>query len=76
MNITLESSKTKLRQPTGQTFSPTDPKEFSISFKRKVAIAKFIGKMQRKVWYYEKRVGCNASFPPRRSVKLDQHNRQ
>ena len=24
--------------------------------------------MQKKVWYYEKWVGCHASFPPRRSV--------
>ena len=39
------------------------------SFKPKVAIAKFIGKMQKKVWYYEKWVGRHASFPPRRSVK-------
>ena len=23
-----------------------------------------------KVWYYEKWVGCHASFPPRRSVNL------
>ena len=35
----------------------------------KVAIAKFIGKMKEKVWYYEKWVGGHASFPPRRSVK-------
>ena len=35
----------------------------------KQAIAKFIGKMQKKVWYYEKWVRCHASFPPRRSVK-------
>jgi hypothetical protein len=42
---------------------------FSISFKPKVAIAKFIGKIQKKVWYYEKWVGRHASFPPRRSVK-------
>ena len=33
----------------------------------KVAIVKFIGKMQ--VWYYEKWVGRHASFPPKRSVK-------
>ena len=39
------------------------------SFKPKVAIAKFIGKMQKKVWYYEKWVGRHATFPPRRSVK-------
>ena len=40
------------------------------SFKPKVAIAKFIGKMQKKVWYFEKRVGRHASFAPRRSVKF------
>ena len=31
----------------------------------KVAIAKFIGKMQKNDWYYEKWVGLHASFPPR-----------
>ena len=51
----------KLRQPTGQTFFPTFPKEVS---QLKVAIAKFIGKMQKKVWYYEKRVGRHALFIP------------
>ena len=30
--------------------------------------AKFVWKMQKKVWYYEKWVGRHASFPPRRSV--------
>ena len=34
----------------------------------KVAIAKIIGKMQKK-WYYEKWVERYASFHPRRSVK-------
>ena len=38
-------------------------------FKPKVAIAKFVWKMQKKVWYYEKWVGRHAFFPPRRSVK-------
>jgi hypothetical protein len=57
--------KTKVRQPTGQTFFSTFPKKFSISFKPQVAIAKFIGKMQKKVWYYEKWVRRRASFPPR-----------
>ena len=33
--------------------------------KPKVAMAKFIGKMQKKVRYYEKWVGRYASFPPR-----------
>ena len=37
--------------------------------KPKVAIAKFIGKMQKKIWYYKKWVGRHTSFPPRRSVK-------
>ena len=41
-------SKTKLRQPAGQTFFPTSQENFPISFKPKVAIAKFIGKMQKK----------------------------
>ena len=62
-------SKTKLRQPTGQTFSLPSQRNFPISFKPKVAIAKFIGKMQKKVWYYEKWVGRHASFPTRQSVK-------
>ena len=31
--------------------------------------AKFVWKMQKKIWYYEKWVGHLASFPPRRSVK-------
>ena len=42
----------KLRQPTGQIFFPTFPKEFSqFSFKPKVAIAAIFWKMQRKTWY-------------------------
>ena len=40
-------SKTKLRWPAGQTFFPTFKWNFSILFKPKVAIAKFIGKMQK-----------------------------
>ena len=39
--------------------------QFSISFKPKVDIAKFIGKMQKQVWYCEKRIGHHASFLPR-----------
>ena len=39
-----------------------------LSLVPKVAIAKFVWKMQKKVWYYEKWVGRHASFPPRRSV--------
>ena len=61
--------ETKLRQPTGQTFSLPSQKNFPISFKPKVAIAKFIWKMKKKIWYYEKWVGGHASFPPRQSVK-------
>ena len=30
---------------------------------------KFVWKMQKKVWYYEKWVGCHASFPPRTFAK-------
>ena len=54
----------------GRTFSLSLPSQrnFPISFKPKVAIAKFVWKMQKKIWYYEKWVGRHASFPPRRSV--------
>jgi hypothetical protein len=42
-------SKTKLRQPTGQKKIPyLTQRNFPISFQPKVAIAKFIGKMQKK----------------------------
>ena len=41
-------SKIKLRQPTGKLFSLPSIMNFPISFKPKVAIAKFIGKMQNK----------------------------
>ena len=34
-------------------------------------LGKFIGKMEKKVCYYEKWVGRHASFPPRRSVNFD-----
>ena len=34
-------------------FSLPSQRNFPISFKPKVAIAKFIWKMQKKVWYYE-----------------------
>ena len=51
-------------------FSLPSQKNFPISFKPKVAIAKFVWKMQKIVWYYEKWVGGHASFPPRQSVKL------
>ena len=50
-------------------FSLPSQRNFPISFKPKVDIAKFIGKMQKQIWYYEKWVGRHASFPPRRSVK-------
>ena len=39
--------KTKLRQPTVQIFSIPSQRNFPISFKPKVTIAKFIGKMQK-----------------------------
>ena len=38
-------------------------------FPSNLRIAKFVWKMQKKVWYYKKWVGHHASFPPRRSVK-------
>ena len=38
-------------------FSLPSQRNFPISFKPKVAIAKFSWKMQRKTWYYEKWVG-------------------
>ena len=38
----------KLRQPTGHFFSLPSQRNFPISLKPKVAIAKFIGKMQKK----------------------------
>ena len=43
-------------------FSQPSQRKFPISFKATVAIAKFIWKMQKKVWYYEKWVGRHASF--------------
>ena len=39
----------KLRQPTGKTIP--SQKNFSISFKPKIAIADFFWKVQRKTWY-------------------------
>ena len=65
----------KLRQPTGQVFSQPYHRNFPISFKCKVAITQFIGKMQKKNWYYEKWVGCHPSFPPRRSVNAETFSR-
>ena len=41
-------SFTKLRQPTGQTFFPNFPKEFSHFLQ---TLAEFFWKMQRKTWY-------------------------
>ena len=41
------------------------------SFKPKVAIVKFVWKMQKKIWYYEKWGGRHASFPPRATVKIN-----
>ena len=43
-------SKTKLRQPIGQTIFSTFPKDFPIYFKPKVAIAEFFWKMKRNTW--------------------------
>ena len=50
-------------------FSLPSQRNFPISFKPKVAIAKFSWKMQRKTWYYEKWVGRQATFSPSRYVK-------
>ena len=41
-----------LRQQTRQSFSPPIQRNFTISFKLKVAIAEFFWKMQRKTWYF------------------------
>ena len=37
----------------------------TLGLKEMVTIAKFVWKMQKKVWYYEKWVGRHASFPPK-----------
>ena len=50
-------------------FSLPSQRNIPISFKPKVAIAKFVWKMQKKVWYYEKWVGRQASFSQLASVK-------
>ena len=50
-----------------QLFSLPSQRNFPFSFKPKVAIAKFIEKMQKSL-VLEKWVGRHASFPPRRSV--------
>ena len=52
----------------GKLFSLPSQRNVPISFKPKVAIAKFVWKMQKQFWYYEKWVGRHASFPPRRYV--------
>ena len=54
----LRFEGTKLRQPTGQTFSLPSQRNFPISFKPKVAIAEFFWKMQRKTWYSILGVPC------------------
>ena len=63
--------KAKLNQDSqlGRLFFLPFQRNFSISFKPKIAIAKVVWKMQKKVWYYEKWVGRHASFPPGQSVK-------
>ena len=42
---------------------------FAFSKRTQLWLSKFVWKMPKKVWYYEKWVGRHASFPPRRSVK-------
>ena len=66
----LSLAKLNWDSQLGKLFSQPTQRNFPISFKRKVATAKFIGKMWKKIWYYEKLVGRHASFPPRRSVKV------
>ena len=63
------SEKDLLYSPVGRLLSLPSQRNFPISFKPKEAIAKFIGKMQKKVWYYENWVERHASFPPRLSVR-------
>ena len=65
----LSLAKLNWDSQLGKLFSLPSQRNFPISFKPKVAIAKFIGKMQKKVWYYENWVGRHASFPPRQYVK-------
>ena len=51
---------------------PSNPKmEYKFSLHFPIAIAKFVWKMQKKVWYYEKWVGRHGSFPLRRSLKCN-----
>mgnify|MGYP001307919752 CR=1 FL=1 len=61
-------SKFKLRQPTGQTFFPIYPKEFSHFFQTQGSQSKVHWENAKKIWYYENWVGHQASFPPRRCV--------
>ena len=68
--ICHESVRTKLNWDLANFFSIPYQRNFPISFKSKVVIAKFVWNIQKKVWYYEKWVGQHASFPPRRSVKI------
>ena len=63
-------SKTKLRQH-GRLFPLPSQRNLLISFKPKVAITKLIWELQKKVSYYERWVGHHASFPLRRSVKIE-----
>ena len=56
----------------GRPFSLPSQKNFSISFKPKVAIAEFIWKMERKIWYSiwgRGGGGRHASFPQKPVVK-------
>jgi hypothetical protein len=45
-----------------QIITVCSQRNFPISFKPKVAIAKFVWKMQKKVWYYEKWVDAMPLF--------------
>ena len=68
----LSLAKLNWDSQLGKLFSLPSQRNFPISFKSKLVTAKFIGKMQQKVWYYEKWVGRHASFPLRQSVKRSQ----
>ena len=63
-----EMAKLNWDSQQGRTFYLPSQRDFTISFKSKVAIA---GKCKKKsgTIYYEKWFGRHASFPPKQSVK-------
>ena len=64
-------SKTKLRQPTGQNFFPTFPKEFS-HFLQTLAIAKYVWKMQKKSGIIKSGLDAMPHFLPEDLLKRNQ----